>query len=102
MRDVKVVFLTEETLTSLSSNFPFRYPFVLLRPAVDNVKKLPFSHHEAYKIRSRLHRLPQELEKMTEWEFPPPTVDDEPEDPFLARLNQSSVQIHLLKRLKRF
>lgn len=100
MREVKTVFLTEEALSS--ANFPFRHPFLLLRPAVDHIKKLPPSHHEAHKIRSRLHRLPEELERMTDWKFPPPAVDEEPEDPFLTQLTKPSVQINLLKRLKRF
>lgn len=101
MREVKVVFLTEETLANLSSYYSFRHPCVLFRPAVEGVKKLAFSHHEAYKIRSRLHRLPQELEQMATWKLPPPAIDEEPEDPLLARLNDPSVQMNLLKRLKR-
>ncbi|KAI9561820.1 hypothetical protein GHT06_012781 [Daphnia sinensis] len=101
MREVKVVVLTEETLTNLRNVYAYRHPCVLLRPAADGTKKIHSSHHEAYKIRSRLHRLPDELEKMDCWKFPPPTEEKVPEDHLLARLNQSIVQMNLLKRLKR-
>lgn len=101
MREAKVVFLTEEALTNLSAYYAFRHPCLLLRPTAEGIKKLAFSHHEAFKIRSRLHRLPQELEQMATWKLPPPATDEEPDDPLLARLNDSSVQIRLLKRLKR-
>lgn len=101
MREVKVVFLTEETLTNLRNVYAYRHPCVLLRPAADGTKKIPANHHEAYKIRSRLHRLPDELEKMDCWKFPPPTEEKVPEDHLLVRLNQPTVQMNLLKRLKR-
>ncbi|XP_057376353.1 uncharacterized protein LOC130697467 [Daphnia carinata] len=101
MCEVKVVFLTEETLTNLRNVYAYRHPCVLLRPAAGGIKKIPLDHHEAYKIRSRLHRLPDELEKMDHWQFPPPAEEKVPEDPLLVRLNESTVQMNLLKRLKR-
>ena len=89
-------------MANLGSCYPFRHPCVLLRPVVEGIKKIPASHHEAYKIRSRLHRLPQELEKMATWKLPQTVAEEEHEDPMLARLNDSEIQVDLLKRLKRF
>lgn len=101
LREVKVVFLTDETLTNLRHVYTYRHPCILLRPAANGVKKIPVYHHEAYKIRSRLHRLPDELEKMDSWKFPPPTEEKVPDDHLLVRLNEPLVQMNLLKRLKR-
>ena len=101
MKEVKVIFLSEETLANLRSFYTYRHPCVLLRPAAEGIKKVEASHHEAYKIRSRLHRLPEELDKMDNWKFPEPIEEEHQEDPLVVRLNQSSVQMSLLKRLKR-
>lgn len=101
MKDVKAVFLSEETLANLRSFYTYRHPCVLLRPAAEGVKKVEASHHEAYKIRSRLHRLPEELEKMDNWKFPESIEEEIQDDPLVARLNNPSVQMSLLKRLKR-
>ena len=100
LKEIRVVFLANETFTNLDKTYPKRLPCVLLRPSTDGLKKIPANHHEAEKISSRLHRLPDALEKMVEWKRPPATTSEH-EDDLLTRLIDPSVQENLLKRLKR-
>ena len=95
---MRVIFLADETFEKLNEIYPKRYPCVLLLPS-DIVRKLPANHHEAVKIRSRLHRLPDALEQMKHWQRPPGV--GEHDDLLLARLSDPGVQQSLLKRLRR-
>lgn len=107
LKEVKIVFVPQETFSGLGSAYRYRYPCIFLRPSVygggsGGVKKVPAGHHEAVKIRSRLHRLPEALEQMTAWRLPPLPAEEVPDDLLLARLSNPDVQIDLLKRLKRW
>ena len=71
LREVKVLFVSTDLFDALGSSYAFRYPCILLHIHSGNVsgavKKIPAHHHEAIKIRSRLHRLPDILHEMKTW-----------------------------------
>lgn len=96
-----MVFVAQDLFEG--TNYPYRCPCILLRPSSnDGLKKVPTDHHEAIKIRSRLHRLPEALEEMINWRFPPLHAEEQPDDPLFTRLCDPEVQSSLLKRLKRY
>ena len=105
LRDVKVMFMEDNVFSSMGTAYPFRYPCILLRihnssaGMAESLKRIPSDHHEPVKIRSRLHRLPQVLEDMKNWKLPP-TFQEDPQD-LLTRLVDPTVQLNLLKRLKK-
>jgi len=100
-----VVFCEKENFATLGSTYPFQYPCVLLRPAHDSERKkiirIRANHHEAAKIRSRLHRLPDALEEMKLWKPLPAVEDEEAVDMLLADLMNPVVQLQLLSNLNR-
>lgn len=70
-----MLLVAAEAFDAVGASYPFRHPCILLRfhsgsgVATDKLRKIPADHHEAVKIRSRLHRLPLVLEEMKSWRF---------------------------------
>ena len=71
-----MLVVATDAFDAVGGSYPFRYPCIMLRfhsgggVMTEKLRKIPADHHEAVKIRSRLHRLPLVLEEMKSWRFP--------------------------------